>query len=117
MTEKLKSFLENDSYFYVLLILLVGVVSFGLGRVSMVDFSRDTVTDPQIVMIEPLESNISLQNNGSVPVVVSKSGSKYHLLDCPGAKQMKEENKIEFESIEVAQAAGYTPAANCPGLQ
>ena len=48
--------------------------------------------------------------------VASKSGSKYHLPWCPGAKQMKEENKIFFNSKEEAEAAGYTPAANCKGI-
>ena len=31
--------------------------------------------------------------------------------------QIKEENKLLFDTIELARAAGYTPAANCPGLQ
>lgn len=48
--------------------------------------------------------------------VASKSGSKYHLPWCPGAKQMKEENKIYFSSKEEAEAAGYAPAANCKGI-
>lgn len=48
--------------------------------------------------------------------VASKSGTKYHLPWCPGAKQMKEENKIWFDSKAAAEAAGYTPAANCKGI-
>ncbi len=56
-----------------------------------------------------------LTKEGSV--VASKSGTKYHLPDCPGAKQIKESNKISFASVSAARAAGYTPAANCPGLK
>ena len=49
-------------------------------------------------------------------VVGSKNGSKYHLPECSGAKRIKEENKIWFASVEEAKQAGYTAAANCPGL-
>jgi methylphosphotriester-DNA--protein-cysteine methyltransferase len=38
------------------------------------------------------------------------------LPDCPGAKQISEQNKIWFASIEEAEKAGYKPAGNCPGL-
>jgi hypothetical protein len=48
--------------------------------------------------------------------VASKSGTKYHLPDCSGAKRIKEENKVWFETKEQAAAAGYTPASNCPGI-
>ncbi len=51
------------------------------------------------------------------PYVASKSGTKYHLDTCPGAKQIKAENKITFASREEAEAAGFAPAANCPGLK
>jgi methylphosphotriester-DNA--protein-cysteine methyltransferase len=49
-------------------------------------------------------------------VVASKSGTKYHLPTCPGAKQIKSTNLITFNSKQEAEAAGYTPASNCPGL-
>lgn len=48
--------------------------------------------------------------------VASKSGTKYHLPWCPGASQMKEENKIWFDTKEEAEVAGYSPAANCKGI-
>lgn len=48
-------------------------------------------------------------------VVVSKSSSskKYHHAWCPGAKQIKEANRIWFPSAQAAQAAGYALAGNC----
>ena len=49
-------------------------------------------------------------------VVGSKNGKKYHLLDCPGAKAMTEKNKVFFETIALAESAGYSPAGNCKGL-
>lgn len=48
--------------------------------------------------------------------VASKKGSKYHLPTCSGAKSMSPENKIWFATKEEAEAAGFTPAANCKGL-
>ena len=48
--------------------------------------------------------------------VASKSGSAYHYPWCPSALKIKEENKVWFETREEAEAKGYKPAANCPGL-
>lgn len=48
--------------------------------------------------------------------VASKNGTKYHLPTCPGAKRIKEENKIWFDSKTEAEQAGYEPAKNCQGI-
>lgn len=48
--------------------------------------------------------------------VASKNGTKYHLPTCPGAKRIKEENKIWFDSKTEAEQAGYEPAKNCKGI-
>jgi hypothetical protein len=56
----------------------------------------------------------------NVPVsgqyVASKNGKVFHLPWCPGAKKIKEENKIWFSSKEEALARGLTPAGNCQGI-
>jgi methylphosphotriester-DNA--protein-cysteine methyltransferase len=49
--------------------------------------------------------------------VASKTGKKYHLPWCTGAKNIPENNKIWFNSIDEAKKAGYTPALNCKGLK
>jgi hypothetical protein len=54
--------------------------------------------------------------DGGGQYVASKSGKSYHLPWCAGAKQIKEENKIYFNSKEEAEAAGYAPAKNCKGI-
>ena len=48
-------------------------------------------------------------------VVVSKASTtkKYHFTWCAGAKQIKETNKLWFETELLAQKAGYTLAGNC----
>ena len=120
MLEKLKSILHEDAYFYAVLLVLVAVTSFGLGRNSIKTVPGISMqTEMNISDMRSLTPAESSENDLSTnqKVVASKSGNKYHLLTCPGAKQIKEENLIEFTSPITAKAAGYAPAANCPGLQ
>lgn len=129
MIDKIKRLLRDDSIFYGLLILLVGTISFGLGKWSAGDvISQDEPAS--IIFSEKARFNIiddiertdteKVQSGGEEKMVgayvASKNGSKYHLPWCPGVKQMKEENKVWFASKEEAEAAGYTPAANCKGI-
>lgn len=133
MWQKLKSFLANDTSFYTALLLLVAVGSFGLGRQSV---SRGGEIVPPAVSMDalapaavaqavvepattsaPVAAAAPLGAPKTTVVVGSKSGTKYHLPDCPGAKRIKPENLVSFESIAAAKAAGYTAAANCPGLK
>ena len=65
----------------------------------------------------PVAAAAPLGEPKAAVVVGSKSGTKYHLPDCPGAKRIKPENLVSFETIAAAKAAGYTAAANCPGLK
>lgn len=117
MQEKLKSLLHDDTTFYMVLLLLVAVISFGLGRQSMTEQAEFRgVSTAAMSEIVPLTPNIGAGRSESTvvtTVVASKSGTKYHLPTCPGAKQIKESNIIEFTSIQAAEAAGYTAAANC----
>jgi len=127
MYEKLKRWLEDDAVFGILMVVLVGVGSFGLGRLSVPETTIPASTAPAAAFtaLTPVAAPTATATSSGassqpisteVVVVASRSGTKYHLPDCPGAKQMKPENRIEFSTIAAAEAAGYTPAANCPGL-
>ncbi len=134
MLEKLKSFLADDALYNGLLLLLIAGASFGLGRQSvMVGDDSNTIENKAAVAaagrpeaapptsanpLTPTPLKIAPESaiSGQVQVVGSKTGTKYHLPECSGAKRIKPENLVTFESIEAAEAAGYTPAANCPGL-
>lgn len=124
MLKKLKPFLTDDAVFYTALVILVAIASFGLGRQSVVVSDTRTTEIPVSTGViinqaafQPQEAAVVVSEAaGATLVVVSKSGTKYHLPTCPGASQIKAANKIEFTSIAAAEAAGYTPAANCPGL-
>jgi Metal binding domain of Ada len=129
MYEKLKSFLLNDHIFFGLIIVLVGIGSFGLGRASVGPNLSKTIESNPLKSVAPALQGASSFESVSVPpvpiptpsvkedLVASKTGTKYHLTNCGGAKQIKPENKIFFSSRSEAEAAGYKPAANCPGLQ
>lgn len=96
---------------------MVAIVSFSLGQYSVKNRPNlATVTEP-ISLISSATTTSSPENKAILKVVASKSGTKYHLLTCPGAQQIKEENKLYFDSPALARAAGYTPASNCPGLE
>jgi hypothetical protein len=62
----------------------------------------------------PASAPAALPSGGEY--VASKSGAKYYLPWCGGAKLIKDENKVWFASKADAEAAGYAPAANCKGL-
>jgi hypothetical protein len=132
MLEKLKVLITDDQVFTSLLVVLVAVASFGLGRASVTPVTHDIGTDSQpdaladrVRVYEAVPATVSattppahggtdVQEEGEV--VASKTGTKYHLPSCSGARTIKLENRIMFPTRAAAEAAGYAPAANCPGL-
>ena len=119
--------------FLSLVILLTSVLSFGLGRLTgggaglpaqagePVRIEYDPLLSAAAVSqtaAAPTRTSAAVSQTAAVPlpagsVIASKSGSKYHYPSCPGAKQIKEANKITFASAQAAESAGYTLAANC----
>jgi len=107
------------------LIIVVGIASFGLGRLSAPQTGQSGLSIfypqnyeemlPVSTVASANTSGVGAGNDG--PVVASKSGAKYHYPWCSGAKSIAEANKITFATIEEARKAGYTPASNCKGLQ
>lgn len=133
--DKLERFLESR-YSWALIIILVAISSFCLGRISKIQEAKGQVRvvseknnplDPPYIKGEIEQKTVTPEVQGATTVnketgtgtevVASKNGTKYHLPTCAGAKQISEKNKITFKSIEEARASGYTPAANCKGLK
>ncbi|MFA6226959.1 MAG: hypothetical protein WC631_00525 [Candidatus Paceibacterota bacterium] len=125
--------------FIVFIIVLVGMASFGLGKLSAIEKKKtpiavykveeallanalkETVTeggeggasaDSRAAQIAPTPTNPS---NGLV--LASKSGTKYYYPWCSGVDRIKEENKIWFSTMEEAKARGLAPAVGCTGLK
>ena len=91
-----------DPYFLPIIVVLVGLSAFGLGRLSAAGESSPLVQSNEA----PYSANF----------VASKSGANYYLPSCGGVAKIKEENRVWFATVAEAQAAGYTAAINCPGL-
>lgn len=109
----------------ILILLLCCSAAFGFGVLAGKEMERGK--DDKKLWIEELSKEGRVQPAAVVAApepavpstgtyVASKSGIKYHLPSCSGAKRIKEENKVWFDTKEQAAAAGYTPASNCPGI-
>ncbi len=111
-------------FFLIFVIILVSLLSFGLGRLSgndqgkgieiRLDETYSTTTSSYIGNKEEITKSVPKVEVGTSSVVVgSIKGTKYHYLYCTGAKQIAEANKITFTNAAAAEMAGYTLALNC----
>lgn len=101
-------------------IILISVIGFNLGKLNasrqIIDKTTEKVDVYQktkaSVLITPKPTPAQPKD---LRVVASKASSskKYHFSWCPGAKKIKEINKLWFENESLAQKAGYTLAGNC----
>jgi len=123
---------ENRGDLYVVaIIFFVGLASFGIGRLSILwpDKEPIEITNTQLPITnddgdDTIRNQHVNQQGDSANVtptiqrkyVASKNGTAYHFPWCPGALNIKEENKVWFETKEEAELAGYKIAANCEGL-
>jgi len=120
--EKVKTLFSGDLYL-VLIILLVGLASFGIGRLSVEESRHESIRieypahGKTVEQVASAARPVPSAESSEGKYVASKNGTKYHLPWCASAKRIKEENKIWFDSVEEAQKAGYAAAANCPGLE
>ena len=132
--QKLKEYASGHQtdLFLACLIFLESIGSFGLGRLSAIwPEKRQLVITQNDERQMPNEqygtkhglsqgasavSAFSVQSSALGKYVASQNGSAYHYPWCSGAKRIKEENKIWFQTKEEAESRGYKPAANCPGL-
>lgn len=135
---KIKSFaepLKSKEFYTVLLIVFVGLSSFGLGRLSKLEESKMPISIYSAAAFSATSSARGVGGGGGRvandedltikdsaisaggKIVASKTGTKYHYPWCAGAQRISEANKVWFNSVEEARKAGYTPAGNCKGLK
>ncbi len=110
------------------IVILVGIGSFGLGRLSAFEEKRGGLiihppgdlrakAEPVPWVDTSLSSSASnVATDGPHNFLASKNGTKYYLPTCVGAKRIAIQNQVWFGSAEEAAAAGFEPAANCKGL-
>ena len=123
-----------------LLLILVAIGSFSIGRSSMIGATKaeglriidttgkaaaianfDTVDNSSTREPLSLSQNSALslgggESNSFGMYVGSRSGKTYYLPWCAGVKRIKEENKIWFSSKDDALARGYKPSIGCKGI-
>lgn len=123
--QKVKSlYKEKQSDLYVAaLIFLVGMASFGLGRLSVLWPQKEPIRIEEPQNLSNTSAPVrSFANSSELAVkpkgkyVASKFGTSYHYPWCQGALKIKEGNKLWFETKEEVEQAGYKPAGNCEGL-
>lgn len=136
-SEKIKDFARlgagrlgplSDDLFLGLIIVLVAIGAFGLGRLSKIEGSKAPIR----IENEPAQTastfsqkseqagDIATQTlqggQSNSAIIASKTGTKYYYSWCTGAQKISEANRIYFSSLEQAKAAGYTPSGTCKGL-
>lgn len=114
-----KQLVENNAIYSAILVVIVGVAGFGLGKLSEEPQSVETVAIEGAYIAPELTfggGDAQVLNAETGQYVGSRNGTKYHFPWCSGAQRMKESNKVWFATKEDAEAAGYSPAANCKGL-
>lgn len=94
------------------LVLLVGIVSFGLGRFSALEDVRPPVAITEV----PQETKPQGMYMGGL-YVASRNGSVYYYPWCSGASNIAPQNQRWFASSQEAQKAGYHPSKSCKGLE
>ncbi len=131
--QKIKAFIESEKgkdILIVIIVILVGLSSFELGRLSKGGESSgitieytDQAGNQSASVISALEHSNILQNdkmsknNNSTSAgknfFASSKGSKYYSLGCSAGKSLKQENRIYFATKEEAEKAGYELSSSC----
>src|SRR3990167_10621566 len=113
--------LHQKDIFLGFCIILISTISFNIGRINALNKTPIKITGEANVY-QAAAGNSVLNKPKTTPVqpkdlrvVASKASTtkKYHFTWCAGAKQIKETNKLWFETELLAQKAGYTLAGNC----
>lgn len=114
---------SQDKIVLVIGFILVSLISFGAGRLSINQkVNPIVIEDSEIFKAEigQLTDKIGERLLGEKEdniekglFVGSKNSNKYHLPDCQWAKRIKKENQIWFNSVEEAKSKGYSPCGFC----
>ncbi len=140
--EKIKQFLiseQGKDILVILVVILVGMGSFQLGRLSQAANSSSGVKvlpAPEglspltnlnasvISATQNLNNTTTVSKTSTTPVAntnvdthkyffASNRGKKYYSVGCSAGKTIKLENRVYFASKAAAEAAGYTLSSSC----
>ena len=130
LKEKIKHFtvvIGRADIFTTIIIILVAFLSFGLGRLSVLESKKPDIRIETIpageagamgsAAIHAVSNNTeTVKEMAQGQFVASKNGTKYYFPWCAGANRIKDENKVWFSSADEAKKAGYQPSSMCKGL-
>ncbi|OGI45578.1 hypothetical protein A2121_03270 [Candidatus Nomurabacteria bacterium GWB1_40_6] len=126
--EKIKQFIESEKgkdILVVIIVILVGLGSFELGRLSKENGSGGIKIEygdqyqgtsqtanaiSAVTDVGRLETNSS---SSGKTFFASSRGSKYYSTSCSAGKTIKQENRVWFTTGEEAERAGYVLSSSC----
>ena len=121
LIDKIKTY--QYQLFLSLCVCLVAFIGYNLGKINSIDKQPLKITTgANIYSAIKTDTQKELSSSDTpkpVPkildtrVVVSKNSDKYHYTWCSGAKKIKPENQIWFDSDKEAESKGFTLAGNC----
>jgi hypothetical protein len=121
--EKIKLFIESEKgkdILIVIIVILVGLGSFELGRLSKEEASSGIKIEypnqdknQEANAISATDSTQKIAFNNTKTFFASNKGSKYYTISCSAGKTIKQENRIYFATGEEAQNAGYSLSSGC----
>lgn len=95
-------------YLIIILIILVGLASFGLGRMSV----KGNQSAEEVEFVVPTLSKIDTSFSG-LNYIASINGTKYYPRGCKAVNRIKVENRVYFKSGSDAQKSGYGYSSSC----
>ena len=124
--QKIKALTEKDEFqtiLMILIIILVGLAGFGLGKLSVSKEDKSIIIQNQDKQDEMPLSNKNVDNiagavtssilKSNIGIVASKNGTRYYLPGCSGVGRIQDQNKVYFNSEKEALDAGYSKASGC----
>lgn len=111
---EIRPFLNKS--FEILVVILLVFCAFLAGRLSTFMNSRPTFTYVSKEVEERVweeEKDALFAKVSTSTIVASRTGKKYYFVWCKGVANLKESNKIYFDSEDQAKKRGLTLANNC----
>jgi hypothetical protein len=102
---------KAGDYGIPLIVMLVAVISFGLGRLS----ASESLRAPVSVSVAPADATAAPLALGG-EVEASETGTVYYFPWCGSVNNITPQKLLWFKSEGEAQKAGYRAAKNCKGL-
>lgn len=120
---KSKTNIDKTNILFLFIIVGVGIGSFALGRLSIInrdlnknsDISASGIHSQNILVNQRNDKEEVLieESTKEKKYVASKNGKMYYPLGCGASKRIKTENEVWFNSEIEAEKSGYTKSSLC----